>query len=487
MSGLLTPVEPVPVAELGRVHLIGVGGAGMSGIARILLARGVSVSGSDAMDSAVLAELRALGATVHVGHAAGHLGDATTVVVSSAVRETNPEFAEARRRGLRVLPRAAALASVMAGRRGIAVAGTHGKTTTTSMLTVVLQHLGADPSFAIGGQLTGSGAYAHEGGGEIFVAEADESDGSFLMLSPDVAVVTNVEADHLDNYGTAEAVHGAFERFVDRVRPGGRLVACADDPGARALAERARRAGLGVRTYGESVDADVQIRGFQARGLGSAFEVLDLAAGDPDGFGLGSLELRVPGRHNALNATAALTAALDLGFGFEPIRASLAGFAGTHRRFELLGEAAGVRVFDSYAHHPTELAADLRTAREVARGGRVVAAFQPHLYSRTRFFAKEFGEALGLADDAVVLEVYAAREDPEPGVTGELVAEAVPLPAPHVTYQPVWRDVPKVLADRAKPGDIVLLLGAGDITLLGPALVEELRGRSAAVGRPVGE
>ena len=480
MSGrLIDPVETVPLAELGRVHLMGLGGAGMSALAKILLSRGVPVSGCDARASDVLVELGRLGAEVHTGHDPGHLRDATavtTVITSSAIRETNPELAEARRLGLRVLPRAAALASVMSGRRGVAVAGTHGKTTTTSMLALVLQHAGLDPSFAIGGQIAGSGAYAHDGGGELFVAEADESDGSFLLLSPDIAVVTNVEADHLDNYGTAAAVHEAFERFAGRVRPGGYLVACADDPGARTLAARAAARGTGVRTYGEASDADVRATGYQARGFGSVF---DVAVDDRPS---GGIELRVPGRHNALNATGATTAALCLGLEFAEIRAGLAGFAGAQRRFEVRGEVEGVRVLDSYAHHPTEVVADLRTARDLAGGGRVIAAFQPHLYSRTRFFATAFGEALGLADEVVVMDVYAARENPEPGVTGALVADAVPLPAAHVTYEPRWGVVPELLAEKAKPGDLVLTLGAGDVTLLGPRVVELLRGR-ASTGR----
>lgn len=466
--------DPVTVHELGSVHLVGAAGAGMSGIARILLARGVPVSGSDAEDSPVLGELRGLGATVNVGHHPAYLGEATTVVVSSAVREDNPEVAEARRRGLRVLPRAAALASVMAGRRGVAVAGTHGKTTTTAMLAVVLRHAGDDPSFVIGGRIAGSGAHAHDGTGELFVAEADESDGSFLVLEPDVAIVTNIEADHLDNYGTIGAIHDAFGRFADRVRPGGRLVACADDPGAGALAAGARARGIDVQTYGEAPDADVRVSGFEARGFGSRFEV---AA--PEAVS-GVIELRVPGRHNALNAAGALAAALGLGVAFEVVQAGLAAFTGTQRRFESRGEAEGVRVFDSYAHHPTELAADLRTARDLAGAGRVIAAFQPHLYSRTRFFADEFGEALGLADEVVVLDVYAARESPDPGVTGELVAKAVPLPAHRVTYAPEAAAVPALLAEKAGPGDLVLTLGAGDITHLGPRVVELLRGRAPA-------
>ncbi|GAA0359392.1 UDP-N-acetylmuramate--L-alanine ligase [Microbispora corallina] len=463
---LVKLVDPVPAADLGRVHFIGIGGAGMSGIARILLKRGVPVSGSDARPSDMLHELRELGAAIHVGHAASHIKDVDTVVVSTAIRDSNPELGEALRQNLRVIPRAAALAAVMAGRTGIAVAGTHGKTTTTSMLTVALQKCGEDPSYCVGGQLVTTGLGADDGAGDVFVAEADESDGSFLMLAPRIAVVTNVEADHLDNYGDPQAVHDSFARFVERV--GSLLVVCADDPGAVALAPLARARGLRVVTYGESPDADVRTVGIEPRGLGVEFGVA----------GHGSVRLVVPGRHNAVNATAVIAVALELGLPFAEIREGLSAFTGAKRRFEAKGEAAGVTVFDSYAHHPTELTADLRAARDVVNGdGRVIAVFQPHLYSRTRFFADEFGTALGLADEVVVLDVYGAREDPEPGVSGALVAGKVPLPAEQVVYAPDRGAVPGLVAGRARPGDIVLTMGAGDVTELGPRIVAELSAR----------
>jgi UDP-N-acetylmuramate--alanine ligase len=460
-------------ADLGRVHFVGIGGAGMSGIARIMLARGLPVSGSDAKDSVTLAALRALGATVHVGHDAANVADADTVVVSTAIRPANPELVEATRLGLRVVHRAAALAAVMAGRRAVAVAGTHGKTTTTSLLTVAVQHCGADPSFAIGGNLNESGANAHNGSGDVFVAEADESDGSFLQYTPYAAIVTNVEPDHLDHYGTPEAVAAAFDAFVARIVPGGFLVTCADDEGARGLAEAARATGVDVRTYGESDDADLRVTELVTRGLGSRFEPV------LRGRRLGRVDLRLPGRHNALNAAAALLAGVGLGFPVERLREGLASFSGTRRRFEHKGSAGGVRVFDSYAHHPTELAADLAAARDVADGGRVVAVFQPHLFSRTQFFAADFGTALGLADEVVVMDVYAAREDPVPGVTGALVAAAVPLPPQHVVFEPSWSAVAGHLADRAKPGDVVITCGAGDVTMIGPEVLERLEARSA--------
>lgn len=463
-------LEVPPADRLGHVHFIGIGGAGMSGIARILLARGLTVSGTDAKDSRALAALRALGADVHVGHAAEYLGAASTVVVSSAVRDTNPELTRARADGLLVLHRSQALAAVMAGRRGAAVAGTHGKTTTTSMLTVALQRCGADPSFAIGGELTEGGANAHDGSGDVFVAEADESDGSFLIYQPVVSIITNVEADHLDYYGTAEAVEAAFDAFVDRIVPGGLLVACADDLGARRVAGRAssrRPTDLVVRTYGESADADVRIADLDASGSRVSLRLVATATAE-------TLTLRVPGRHNALNAAAAWTAATGLGLPGDRVAAGLEAFAGTRRRFEAKGEAGGVRVFDDYSHHPTEVAAALRTARAVAGPGRVIAAFQPHLYSRTRIFAPDFGAALGLADEVIVLDVYAAREDPEPGVTGALIADQVPLAPPHVVFVPSWSKVAAEVAGRARPGDVVLTIGAGDVTMLGPEVLDAL-------------
>jgi len=471
---LVEPVDPVPLPELGRVHFTGIGGAGMSGIARIMIARGVKVSGSDAAASDLLTALAGQGADVHVGHAAANIDGADTLVVSTAIREDNPELAEARRRGLRVLHRAAALASVMLGRRGVAVAGTHGKSTTTGMLTTILRHGGADPGYVIGGILAETGLGAEDGHGAMFVAEADESDGSFLMLAPEVAIITGVEADHLDNYANLAQIQDAFERFVRRITPGGLLVACADDPGARALTAAAPP-GVRVRTYGEAPDADYRLTSVHPDGMTARFEV---TAGPRAAAGVPSparLEAGIPGRHNALNATAAFAAALELGLDPGRAAAGLAAYRGVHRRLQPKGEAAGVLVLDSYAHHPTELGADLRAAREIRPDGRVLAVFQPHLFSRTRIFAAEFGAALGLADEAFVLDVYAAREDPEPGVTGLLVAEAVPGGRAH--FVPDRADLPAAVADAARPGDLVLTMGAGDVTALGPLIVAALRQR----------
>ncbi len=462
-----------PVALADRVHLIGIGGAGMSGIARILLARGAVVSGSDAKDSRAVLALRALGARVEVGHDPAHLPAApATVVVSTAIRTTNPELTAARERGLDVVHRAQALAALTAGRRLAAVTGTAGKTSTTSMLTVALQHSGLDPSFAIGGDLATSGSGAHEGSGDIFVAEADESDASFLAFAPEVAVVTNVEADHLDHYGSAEAYVAAFAAFLDRIVPGGVLVACADDPGAAALADTAGTRGIRVRRYGRAEHADARLVDFRPDGTGARI-VLRHAGTEH------RVRLAVPGEHMALNALGALLAGVELGADVETLLTGLAAFDGVRRRFEFRGRAGGVAVYDDYAHHPSKVAAQLRAARDVAGShARVVVAFQPHLYSRTRQFAEAFGAALGLADEVVVLEVYGAREDPEPGVSGALVAEAVTLPPDRVHYVPRWAEVPAVVAGVARAGDLVITMGAGDVTVLGPEILLELERRA---------
>ena len=469
------PETLLPAAALGRVHFVGIGGAGLSGIARIMLARGIEVSGSDAKASATIEALRALGAECYVGHAAEQVAGADTVVVSTAVREDNPEVVEAARRGLRLIPRSAALEAVMQGREVVAVAGTHGKTTTTSMLTVALQHCGADPSFAIGGDLNESGSNAHDGTGALFVAEADESDGAFLVYSPRVALVTNVEADHLDNYGTEEAYRAAFTQFLDRIDPAGFLVACIDDPGAADLLEQATDRGLTAVGVGLGTGPDapeVRAENLRQAGSTSTFEVVDR------GRRLGEVQLQVPGQHYVQDALAALACGLRLGFAFADLARGLAAYSGTRRRMELKGEAAGIRVYDSYAHHPREIVGDLEAARSLAGTGRVVVAFQPHMVSRTKIFGAEMGVALGAADEVVVMDIYVAREDPEPGVTAALVADAVPLPAAQVVLEPSWSAVAEHLVERARPGDLVLTLGAGDVTLLGPSVLALLESRA---------
>jgi UDP-N-acetylmuramate--alanine ligase len=453
------PEQLLPAERLGHVHFVGIGGAGLSAIARIMLARGIAVSGSDGVESPTLASLRALGARVHTGHAAEQLGDADTVVVSTAVREDNPEYAEAVLRGLRVLPRSAALASVMAGRRVVAVAGTHGKTTTTALLTVALEAAGADPTYAIGADLAATGSNAAEGAGELFVAEADESDGAFLHYAPYAAVVTNVEADHLDHWQTEAAYARAFDDFAATVDPAGFLVCCIDDAGAAALAERHRAAGGRVVTVSTRAGrADV----------------------GPDA--LGGAELWSPGDHYLADALLALAAGRTLGYDDTALVRGIASFTGTRRRMERKGEAGGVRVYDSYAHHPTEIAGDLAAGRALAGAGRLVVAFQPHLVSRTRTLGAAMGMALGAADEVVVCDVYLAREDADPEVTGALVADAVPLPPEHVAFVPQLDDVPAALVARAGPGDLVLTLGAGTVTELGPRVLALLAEGSEAAG-----
>ncbi len=462
--------------ELARVHLVGIGGAGMSGIARILLARGGQVSGSDAKSSRGVLALRARGAQVRVGHDASALdllpGGPTSVVTTvSAIPATNPELVEARHRGVPVTTRPAVLATLMEGSRTVLVAGTHGKTSTTSMLVVALQRAGKDPSFAIGGELNESGANAHQGSGNVFVAEADESDGSLLLYHPDVVVVTNVDADHLDFFGSVEAYVAVFDSFLDRITPGGVLVACTDDPGSAALADRAEAAGLRVLRYGRAAGADARLLRWSPADSGGVSEVR--LAGERSAR---TLRLAVPGEHMALNSLGALLAALQAGAGLEPVLAGLGSFGGVHRRFQLTGKAAGVRVFDDYAHHPTEVRANLVAARAVAGAGRVIVVFQPHLYSRTLSFAAEFGAALSLADEVVVLDVYAAREDPIAGVSGALVAEAVTAP---VHFEPALSAAPAQVAALATPGDVVITMGAGDVTMLGPEILDRLRENAA--------
>jgi UDP-N-acetylmuramate--alanine ligase len=464
--------QPADLSGLGRVHVVGIGGAGMSGIARILVARGVTVTGSDAKDSRRLAALRALGVEAYVGHAAEQVVGVDTVIASTAIKPDNPELVAARGAGLRVMGRAEALATLMEGYRGIAVAGTHGKTTTTSMLTVALQHCGADPSFAIGSELNESGSNAHLGTGEAFVAEADESDGAFLALPAFAGIVTNVEPDHLDHWGTFDAIEAAFLEFCTAIRDReGFVTVCVDDAGGARLADRARAAGVDVRTYGTEDGADFRVELVGVGDHGWHFDVLE------HGVRLGVTELGVPGKHNVLNATAALVTGIGLGLPASDLRAGLETFSGTRRRFDFKGTADGVRVYDDYAHHPTEIAATLSAMRDVVGEGRLVVAFQAHHYYRTAMFTKEFGEALGLADEVVVLEVFAPGEDPIPGASGVAMASHVPLPPEQVVFEPSWSKVAGQLVSRAHAGDVVMTLGAGDIAMIGTEVLDLLRAR----------
>ena len=455
--------------QLGRVHFVGIGGAGLSAIARLMLARGIAVSGSDGVDSPTLRALEEAGATVFVGHAAAQVDGANTLVVSTAVKEDNPEVLEAKRRGLRLYPRSAGLASVMSGHRVLAIAGTHGKTTTTSLLTVALQAAGAEPTYAVGGDLTATGVNAGRGSGDLFVAEADESDGAFLVYSPYAAIVTNVEADHLDSWGTEAAYREGFAQFVGRIAPDGLLVACIDDPGAadlRFVADALDRRFVGI---GTSELASVRAVDVELVGATSSFTVVD------EGRELGRVTLQIPGRHYVLDALAALTLGLRLGYDFDAVRTGLEAFTGTRRRMEFKGEAAGVRVYDSYAHHPSEIAGDLEAARSLAGDGRVVVAYEPHLVSRTRLFGTEMGRALRVADDVVVLPIYLARESADPAVTSALVGDAV-APTPVLLVDGL-ESAAVALVERAGPGDLVLTLGAGSVTEVAPRVLALLEAR----------
>jgi len=482
--------RPLP-PELQRVHMVGIGGAGMSGIARILLDRGALVSGSDAKESRGVHALRARGALVRVGHDTSSLdllpGGATAVITTyAAIPKTNPELVEARRRGIPVLLRPAVLARLMDGHTTLMVTGTHGKTTTTSMVIVALQHCGRDPSFAVGGELGEAGTNAHHGSGDCFVAEADESDGSLLEYRPDVAVVTNIETDHLDFYGSADAYAGVFDSFVERLAPGGALVVCTDDPGAAALAERSAELGVRVLRYGSAGDSLAgTLVDWEQQGTEAVAHIQ--LAGEPHPR---VMRLSVAGRHMALNALGALLAATQIGAPADEVLDGLAGFEGVRRRFELVGTSgdgqAPVRVYDDYAHHPTEISATLaavRTLLDQAGGGRCVVVFQPHLYSRTKAFAAEFGRALDAADEVFVLDVYGAREQPLAGVSGASVAAHVGAP---VRYLPDFSAVAAEVAAAAGPGDVIVTMGAGDVTLLGPEIVTALRVRASrsAPGRP---
>ncbi|WP_311516875.1 UDP-N-acetylmuramate--L-alanine ligase [uncultured Corynebacterium sp.] len=474
--------------SLDRVHFVGIGGAGMSGLARILLDRGAVVSGSDRAESTVLDDLRAAGAHVAVGHDAAHLslsGQLPEVVVISfaAIPADNPELVAARQAGIPVIRRSDLLAQLMEGYRQVLIAGTHGKTSTTSMAVVAMQAAGLDPSFAIGGQLTATGLGAHHGTGDVFLAEADESDASLLSYAPTVAVVTNIEPDHLDFFGSPEAYFAVFDQFLERIVPGGHVVACLDDTHAAQLARRALDCGIAVAGYGTAeaaaahpdvpcvaqvVDVDHSAHESRAtielRGEQHTTEV--------------SVSMTVPGMHMVLNATAALLAGVLVGGQPEALAAGLSSFGGVRRRFEPKGQAGGVHVYDDYAHHPTEVTAVLAAARgrlAAAGEGNLVVVFQPHLYSRTREFAAEFAAALSAADTVILLEVYGAREEPIPGVSSQLIADGVD--ATTVIVEPDFDRAAQAAAQAAKPGDLVLTVGAGSVTTLGPRIVELLSAR----------
>jgi len=449
------------------VHFIGIGGAGMSGIAVVLATLGVEVTGSDLKTSRYTRRLEEAGITVTVGHDAANLAGAALVVISSAIPETNPELRAARAAGLPVLRRAEMLARIMAMRRGIAVAGTHGKTTTSSMISHVLIKLGMDPTFLVGGELNDIGSNAGVGDGEWLVAEADESDGSLLYLRPEVAVVSNVELDHHANYGCLDDVHDVFRRFVALLPADGLLVVVAGTGGEELAGYTA------ARTVRVGIDAgDLQAAVTRVDDRGSEFSVA------ADGVELARVELRVPGEHNVLNALTALAVLRHAGVSPATAAPHLATFSGAARRFQEIGRYDGVLVIDDYAHHPTEITATLTAAKQ-GDHGRVIAVFQPHLFSRTRYLQREFGQALTLADEAIVTDIFPAREEPEPGVTGKLIVDAylAERPGGPVSYLPRISDVVGNLATRVRPGDLVLTLGAGDVFRVGELLLARLAGQ----------
>ncbi|WP_199245739.1 UDP-N-acetylmuramate--L-alanine ligase [Leifsonia sp. AG29] len=468
---------PLP-DELGRLHFVGIGGSGMSGIARLFLEAGHPVTGSDVRHSSNIDALRALGATIAIGHDAANVGDADTLVVTGALWQDNPEYQLALAKGLPVLHRSQALAWLISRKRLVAVAGAHGKTTSTGMIITGLLGLGEDPSFVNGGVIASLGKSSQAGSGELFVVEADESDGSFLLYDTAVALITNVDPDHLDHYGSLEAFEDAFVTFA---READDFVAVSsDDPGAIHVTGRLREAAPDKRiiTFGEAENADVRVHSIVTEGPVSfavRYDGQDYAA-----------RLRVPGRHNAINAGGAFAVLTGLGFDPERSLAAIAEFGGTERRFELHGTIGGVSVYDDYAHHPTEVAAALSAARTVVGDGRIIAVHQPHLYSRTRLFAKEFAETLErYADETVVLDVYGAREDPEPGVTGALVAERFEHPE-RVAFIADWQEAADHTARIAREGDFVITLGCGDVYRIVPQLLDSLRRTGPAASADAG-
>lgn len=452
-----------------KIHFIGVGGSGMSGIARIMLAKGCSISGSDINDSAMLTSLQALGAEIFVGHEAKNLGNAELVITSSAIAPNNPELIAATTKGIPVAARAIALAWLMSESTSIAVAGTHGKTTTTAMLTVALQSAGLDPSFAIGGTINTAGTNAHSGSGSIFVAEADESDGSFLAYKPTGAIITNIELDHVDHFANEEAVFAVFEQFVGSIKQGGFLVACGDDAGVKILLQRINRNDLQIYLYGKEANNDFRIDKIYLAPTKSTSTI------SSTGRKVGELNLAVPGEHNLLNALGAFAVASALNVAQDKVFSGLASFTGTKRRFELKGEVAGVKVVDDYGHHPTELIVTLTAAKNLAQTGRVLVIFQPHRYSRTAAFTSEFSQALKLADFTFLLEVYAASEKPLPGVSSLLIAKN--MNSAQVKFEPSMLQIVTEIVAMAKSGDVILTLGAGDVSSLGEPILQALENR----------
>lgn len=464
--------EDPHVAPGAYAHFIGVGGAGVSGLARVLHDRGYVVTGSDLKASRYAMALQEAGVAIAIGHRTENLGDPEVVVVSSAIPESNPELAEARRRGIPVWPRAKMLAHLAGDDVTLTVAGTHGKTTTSSMLAMVLDAIGEDPTFLIGGELNDMGANARCGRGGYYVVEADESDGSFLYMNPHVSIITNMEADHLDHYGSFEAIVETFAEFIGKTDPSGVIVACADDQGLTALVRE--RASARVLTYGHAETADVRCHSMEQNGMGHRFVV-----SFPDGVSV-KVAVQVPGRHMVANATGVLATVWALQLDVAGAALALSRFSGVRRRFDRVGQIAGVTVVDDYAHHPTEVKATLAGARE-AGYGRIWVVFQPHRYSRTEALGEAFGGAFEDADQVVLMDVYSAGEAPIPGVSGKTVLDALLLAnaRAQAAYFPHRADIEAYVASRVQSGDLVMTMGAGDVTTIGPEIVRALAARTA--------
>jgi len=449
-----------------HVHFIGIGGAGMSGIARIMLAKGIAVSGSDKNDSSVIKSLSALGAEINIGHRKENIGDCQLVIVSSAISDDNPELLGAKERGVPIAARAQALAWLMSNSVSVAVAGTHGKTTTTAMLTVALQSAGLDPSFAIGGTINTAGTNAHSGSGDFFIAEADESDGSFLAYKPDGAIITNVELDHVDHFENEAAVFEVFENFLNSIKENGFLVACGDDAGVKTLMKRVKRTDLKIYLYGEESSNDFKIDGIFLSANSSIATITNT------GRKIGELNLSVLGKHNLLNALAAFAAGSALKVSEDKLLNGLHSFSGTKRRFELKGEVAGIKVIDDYGHHPTEIRATLSAAKNLVQDGKIYVIFQPHRFSRTVAFANQFSHALSEADFTFLLEVYAASEKPISGVSSLMIANS--MNKQKVVFEPSMVKVVEEVAKIAKSGDVIITLGAGDVNSLAQPILQAI-------------
>lgn len=448
-----------------KIHFIGIGGSGMSGLARIALADGISVSGSDAKDSSVLTALAALGATVYKSHEASQVDGVDVVIYSTAISASNPEMVRAIERSIPIMTRAKALAMLMHGLTSIAIAGTHGKTTTSSMATVAFQACGADPSFAIGGTLSASGSNAHRGSGDFFIAEADESDGSFIAYHPMAAIVTNVEHDHVDFFSTPEEVVKVFADFAETIPANGFLIYCNDDAGSKSLGESVSH--CTTFSYGVEQSSDLKIDQIELTAQGSRARAIW------KGRVVGTLELQVPGHHNLLNAAGTLALGLALELNPVALLTGLHSFRGAGRRFELKATVNGIRIIDDYGHHPTEISVTLDAARRYADNGRVLVIFQPHRYSRTQAFLSQFASSLDKADDVTLLEIYAASEQPIPGVSAELIAEKME----HGRFVPNFIEASDRLIEIAQPGDVILTLGAGDVNSLAPIIADGLTRR----------